>query len=524
MSVHPLNAAEAVFADANVRGRPALVPITGVTEPELARLLMHQIEHGSIPKTEYEAASRTLGKSVRQIQRDLAALRAGSMHAQTPRRQRFELTLHHKQVIFACNGNVALAYKQLADAGEVLPDSDTFWRRWYEQATGVQNYARHGAKGLVDFWLYAPYTAPERNSVWQADHFELPNMVVADGHRTTLVKPWLTLFEDDKTRKIMAWALTAEPNRRADAETVVATIVAGIRVRTEQGIEVGGVPGIMRWDNDMNFKAGMVTQLGISLGFECHAVPPYSGHMKGKIERLGRTVQEQFCVLQPAFTHGPKTYTQKDPFRDTTPLTAAQMRSRLSLWFAEYDQRPHSSLGKSPLEAWSQETTPLRRATDKQLRPALLLEPKKHKVTPRKGVFFKNQYWVSTELVDIVGRTVEVHYPIGDNVDFIEVYHSGKWHCTAWPAASLTEKQLKALWNRRQDMYEEVKGYHEAATQMREGADALVGTTDATPAMASMPEVDPLKASLDDFFDLLNKSDALASTGTDGPTAPIGGK
>ena len=64
---------------------------------------------------------------------------------------------------------------------------------------------------MTNYWIFTPYTAPERNTVWQADHFELPIDVIADGHETTLVKPWLTLFVDDTTRKVMAWALTAEP-------------------------------------------------------------------------------------------------------------------------------------------------------------------------------------------------------------------------------------------------------------------------------------------------------------------------
>jgi putative transposase len=519
MTVHPLNAAAAVLLDAEVSGRPALVPITGATEPELARLLMLQIEQGSIPAAEYEAASRVLDKSVRQIQRKLAALRDASPHSAAPARQRFELTLHHKQVIFASNGNVALAYEQLVKAGEELPNHDTFWRRWNEQPSGVQAYARKGAEGMVDFWLYAPYTAPERNTVWQADHFELPVDVIADGCTTTRVKPWLTLMVDDRTRKVMSWALTAMPGRRAGAETVCATIAAGIRIRLEQGVEVGGVPGIMRWDNDLSFLAGMVLQMGIGLGFECHAVPPYSGHMKGKIERLGRTVQEQFCVLLPGYTHGTKTWKQKDPQRATErPLTAAQLRAKLDLWFAEYDQRPHSALGMSPLAAWAKETTPLRRATEKQLRPALLIEPKRHKVIKRKGVHFQGQYWQSAELVAITGRNVEVHYPIGSNIDFIEVYFQGHWHCTAWPAVSLTESQLSAMWDGRAEMYAEVRGLQDEATRIREGATAAMGNTDATPAIASMPTVDPLEADVDDFYDLLTKSTkGLVSTGTDGP-------
>lgn len=193
------------------------------------------------------------------------------------------------------------------DTGEELPAYETFWRRFDELPSGVRAYARKGAEGLVDFWLYPPYEAPHRNEVWQADHFELPNDVIADGCTTALVKPWLSVFMDDRTRKVMGWSLVAEPGCCPGADVVGATICDSIRIRLEQGVEVGGVPRIIRWDNDLSFTAGSVQQLGTAVGFECHAVPPYSGHMKGKVERLGRRVQEQFCVtdvyLRAQLTH-----------------------------------------------------------------------------------------------------------------------------------------------------------------------------------------------------------------------------
>ena len=318
MTIHPIDAATAVLLEGQVSGRSPLVPILPDTHPELARLLIIQIENGTIPPHEYAQARLVLGKSVRQIQRDLAKLRQSGA-ASTPTRQRFELTLRHKQVIFSCQGNVELAYEQLCESGDELPHFSTFWRRcrWYAQPMGVQAYARHGAQGLVNFWLYPPYEAPERNVVWQADHFELPVAVIADGHKTQLIKPYLTLLVDDRTRKVMGWALTATPDRRPNAEVVIATLASAMRLRTEDldgtEVEVGGVPGIMRWDNDTNFTAEAVLLFGTALGFECHAVPPYTGHQKGKIERLGRTVQEQFCVLQPGLYTRPQDPQPKGP-------------------------------------------------------------------------------------------------------------------------------------------------------------------------------------------------------------------
>jgi hypothetical protein len=159
VTIHPIDAATAIVLEGQASGRSPLVPIFSDTHPELARLLMIQIENGTIPPNEYAQAKLVLGKSVRQIQRNLAKLRQHGATPTPPARRQFELTLQHKQVIFACQGNVELAYEQLIDAGEELPHVSTFWRRWYAQPMGVQAYARHGAQGLVRFWLYPRFEA-----------------------------------------------------------------------------------------------------------------------------------------------------------------------------------------------------------------------------------------------------------------------------------------------------------------------------------------------------------------------------
>jgi putative transposase len=509
MSTSALDAAALAHLSGVTEGLPV---VTAAPHPELERLLNIEAERGSIPAAEYRVAELAMSRSKRQIQRDLAKLRDSERSAYG--RSGFELTEHHKQVIVACQGNVNMAHSKLLEAGEDLPGYHTFWAAWHELPMGIQAYARRGAEGMAEMQIYLRYEAPERNAVWQADHFELPVDVIADGHTTTLVKPWLTLFVDDKTRKVMAWAITAIPGQRADAEVVCATLAAAIQVRLEHGVEVGGVPRVVRWDNDLSFVAGMVTQFGSSVGFECHAVPPYSGHMKGKIERLGRTVQEQFCVLQPGYTHGPRTYTQRDLFRDTTPLTAEILRGRIDQWFAEYDTRVHSSLGTAPIEAWKADATPLRKVAADKLRSALLVDKAKRKVIKRKGVSFKHpatksrkqMFWASGPLMAKTNQTVEVRYAINDD-SFIEIFQGGKWLCTAWPSERLTDTQRSAVRQERFDQYYEAKDLHERATRLRVGADAVAGETDATPAVASMPADDPLAPSVDDLFDMLRLID-----------------
>jgi putative transposase len=501
MSLTPFDAALAAYLSATPEERAGLDLVLNTEQAVYSKLLMIRAQGVTIPAAEYAAASQELGIGTRQIQRKLKALCAD---LPAPVRAPWALNEFQRKVIFAHQGNVSMAYRELYDGDPAAPSFSAFWRAWYEQTPmAIQEFARRGGDAMTNFFIYTPFTAPDRNLVWQADHFELPLDVITDGHTTTLLKPWLTLLVDDASRKVMGWSLTAEPNRRPDAETVLATLAAGMRVRLEDDVEVGGIPHIVRWDNDLSFTAGMITQLGTTLGFECHAVPPYSGHMKGKIERLGRRVQEQLVMLLPGFTHGPKTVRMRDPFRDTPPLTAAQLRGRLDLWFAEYDRTQDEGIRMTPLERWKLDAdrVPLRHASDESLRQTLLVEPRRRKIIKRHGVHFRGQYWASAEMQKHVGKHVEVRYPIFGG-DFIEIYRDAKWLCTAWPSDDLTETQKLALWEGRQDAYREARSLQDDAVELRQGAEALVGTTDATPSIASMPMVDPLAGDLDDLMAL----------------------
>ena len=153
---------------------------------------------------------------------------------------------------------------------------------------------------------------------------------------------------------------------------------------------------------------------------------------------------------------------------------------------------------------WAADPAPLRRATDAHLRSALLVAPQSYKIHKRKGVHYAGKWWQGAGMLDIVGRRVEVHYPINDD-SFIEIYYQGKWACTGWPARTLTDEQKIELWDGRRDMYSEVRLLHDQARDIRIGADARVGTTNATPSMASMPALDRLAGDVGELYALLGR-------------------
>jgi putative transposase len=472
---------------------------------EVAALVAHRAEHGRVPTRMVAAAAARCGVSVRTIQRDLVAAAAEPGPLRVPA---FTLTDAHMQTIAAHNGNVRKAHEDLIAGGEDMPSYWTFWRAWQAQPSGVRAYLREGADAMKKQWLYAPYTAPSRNAVWQADHFELPVDVIPTGHTTRTVKPWLTLFQDDRTRMIMSWVIIAVPGRRPDADLVCAAVVAGIAPHDVDGVTVGGVPGSIRWDQAAEFRAGMVTQLAMRIGFEAHAVPPYSGHLKGKVERAGRTAQEEVASLATGYTHGAKTLRTAQPFRED-PITEQLLVARFNEWVHHYNtKRPHGGLdGQTPLDVWRNDPTALRLVDHELLRESFLVHDRLSKVT-KKGVHFRRRWWLGLGLLDHVSRKVQVRYPVGDD-SFIELYLDGKWLCTAEPAEELSEAARRQLQADRQAQYRESRRLQEGGRQKRVAANRATTPANPTlPPLSTFGTDDGLDGNADALFDLLGALDA----------------
>ena len=51
------------------------------------------------------------------------------------------------------------------------------------------------------------------------------------------------------------------------------------------------------------------------VGFEPHMLPARSPYLKGKVERLNRTVEDELALLMDGFTHGSTTYSAHNPRR-----------------------------------------------------------------------------------------------------------------------------------------------------------------------------------------------------------------
>ncbi len=68
-----------------------------------------------------------------------------------------------------------------------------------------------GTEGRRRHQVYLRWAPDRRNALWEADHKELPVLVMAPRAQQPR-KPWVTLFVDGFSRLIMGWALSLHPN------------------------------------------------------------------------------------------------------------------------------------------------------------------------------------------------------------------------------------------------------------------------------------------------------------------------
>lgn len=460
----------------------------------LDRLDASRNELGQLDKHLLRWAAGELNLSERQVRRRLDHYLANGDAS-----DEFTLSDEHLHVIAAFKGALRPAWEELVKAGETMPSYSTFWRAFRLRLdTDIAGYIEDGADGMKRNSLYRLWEAGERNEVWEIDHKMLPIDVIADGCDTTLVKPWMTAIIDSCTRRELSWAITADVDRRPDADVVCALLAEAMMEHDIDGVTVGGIPGTVRSDQAAEFLGDTYTSFAATIGFDAKAVLPRSGHLKGKVERFFLTVDREFSCLQPGFTKGQVTHSGRNPARELAPMTADELRRRFAAWVTSYNlERAHSGLGNiTPAAAWAADPTPLRWASPAVLRRSLLLSTKKPPKAQKKGVSFNGSWWVCPELQGQIGRRFTVRFPLY-HTGFVELYDTaGEWVGTA--RQRMTDAEFDKLKQHRWGSERFARGVLAEATNARQRASRTVedDPTAPLPKIAAALD-DPLAGDLD---------------------------
>lgn len=393
-----------------------------------------------------------------------------------------KLTDDEIRLYYDLRGNVAAVARELAGRPNA-PSRRTLARAFANQLSAAERaYVVRGTEGARSASLYLRWEAEYRNQIWESDHKELPIEVVPRrGHNP--VKPWVTLFEDAKTRAVMGAALV--PRRPTRAE-VLAALRSAVTIAPERG-PFGGRPDVLVWDNGLEFLANDVDQVALELGCNVTPTDAYTPTQKGKIERFNRTLEQELISTLPFYTHGPRAANGKL----FGPKTIGPMSfEKFSGLFFDYiwkynNERGHSALGGcTPLSAWREDPTPLVEVDPVRLRWML---PSVNRKILKDGIHHDNHIFWSPNFRGLVGRTVEVRFMPYDNRE-IEVFLDGKWLTTAVPFERVTTEQRKDYYKGRRDERKQMAGRMRSSS--RRSAARLVALTEP----GEVPDGDPLAA------------------------------
>jgi putative transposase len=363
-----------------------------------------------------------------------------------PARERPGFRLHgeHKVAVFD-ERSVGGAWQALRSEGIDLPSRATWYRAAGRDLSELERrYLRGGLPSARAAQLRLERREGRRGDALIADH-TLVDLLVSLPGTAKPVRPWVTSFMEPSTRAIAGLAVSVRPHRGV----VLAALGEAMRERPELS-PAYGKPWMIRFDNGLEFLAKAIRSAAMDLGVTAVPLRRRSPWLNGKIERWHQTMTRELIARLPYWTDGPKRQDGSlDLPADTEPLAIEVFIELLLEWVASYNfARPHTALdGLTPAQAWEQDKTPLRAASEEDLRRYLLECPGSRVVEPR-GVKFQNRWYTSDQLQPHLARKVELRRMPHD-ARWLEIYLDGRWICRAVRHDEASEAQRQRVLDAR---------------------------------------------------------------------------
>lgn len=158
------------------------------------------------------------------------------------------------------------------------------------------------------------FESEKPNDLWQSDVMHGPYVTVEGRQRKT----YLLCFLDDMSRLI------------CQAEFYLSEGLGSFLDGFRKALLMRGIPRKLYVDNGSAFRSHHLEHTCASLGIALIHTPPYQPQGRGKVERLFRSVREQFLSVHKV-------------------STLSALNEELGKWVDSYNDRTHSSTGQSPM-------------------------------------------------------------------------------------------------------------------------------------------------------------------------------
>jgi putative transposase len=316
--------------------------------------------------------------------------------------------------------------------------------------------------------------AARRNAIWETDHKQLGVKVIPPQGSNPVV-PWITTFMDAKHRLIVGVSVSMQPT----TGDVLAAFRTGVR-RDPDLSPAYGAPDELHYDNGKEFLSDALTEVVVTMGVLPRALQAYAPHLKGKIERWHRTLDDEFLATLPQFQGGPRAANDRLYGSSSAFLSYELLCQELLAWIRHYNyERPHSELhGLTPAQSWEQDPAMLREFSEDELRWMSL--PSAQRTVNQDGIRHENRSYVASELTALRGEKVEIRYMPHDHRS-VDVYRDRKFICTAFVTDAISaEEQQRLMQDRKRQARKASRLRGKASQQAKVRLASVTGASDPT--------------------------------------------
>ena len=288
-------------------------------------------------------------------------------------------------------GNISAVRRELVEAatsaGTAAVSRPTLQRAVERDIVrGDRAGLRHGerARRAHDVFLQRPRT--HRNEAWESDHVEAPVEVDVEGR---LVKPWVTWFVDVGTNAVCGTAITpGAPSR----ESILAALRAAITLEVPYG-PPGGLPERVRIDRGKDFLSDTVRSVLAGFAVRVVPLPAYTPHLKGTVETVNGAAGRMFFAGLPRYTGAQTLANGRSIDPDAPALTFEAFVTELLGWVRWWNTEHQMPVleGRTPLQAWLDDPTPLNTVPPGDLRLLTLEDDGRTRKITTKGVSWRGR-------------------------------------------------------------------------------------------------------------------------------------
>jgi putative transposase len=256
------------------------------------------------------------------------------------------------------------------------------------------------------------FEAQSANQIWQSDMLFGPWVERPGGGKR---QAFLQATLDDASRLI--------PHAQFYPDQGLDSFLDCLR----QAIAARGVPVRLYMDNAKIYRSPQLARIAASIGILIVHTPPFQPEGRGKIERMFRSVREQFLA----------------DLDRKTPLTLEQLNERFGHWIdTVYHRAEHSALQTTPLLRWQRDIEQVR-----QLPPATdlrrLFFHRVDRLVRRDSTFLlHNRFFEAPP--QLAGKRIEVRFdPLERNQ--LEIYYEGQSQGSARLVDAVVNAQLPSV-------------------------------------------------------------------------------